>query len=100
MDLISIRDDLSEIIDDLPVTCACQGKTFTATPSEIGGGRMVEVDGVVQEVDGEIIADASDLPASMENGNPIMVDGKNYRVLSVMYHPDNIGVQISLTHYK
>jgi len=96
LDAASMRAELAEIVADLPVTCSFGGTPFTATASEIGGGRAVEVDGVVYEADGEIVADVADVPQDIAADKPITVDGQSYRVLSVMAHPDKVGVTVTL----
>ena len=56
----------------------------------------MEVDGVVYEADGEIVADVADVPVDIAGDKPITVDGRAYRVLAVMPHPDKVGVTITL----
>ena len=96
LDLASIRADLQEIMADLPVSCSYAGVSFTGTMSEITGGRAVEIDGVVFEADGEVICDVADVPSSIAADKPIVVAGKNYRVLSLSRHQDNVGLSITL----
>jgi len=96
LDADSIRADLAEIIADLPVSCSFGGVPFSATSTDFGQRREVEVDGVVYAVDRTIVCDAADITGTIEADDEITVDGVLYRVLDVSAHQDGVGLEIQL----
>lgn len=92
----SIRADLGEIVADLPVTCSYKGTSFTATSSDFGLGRSVEIDGELHDVDRTIVADSADVPEGLRAPDTITVDGEVYRVERVSEHQDGVGLEIDL----
>ena len=96
LDLVSIRADLSEIVADLPVTCSFADTSFTATSTDSGESRTVEIDGELTEIDRTIVCDVDDVPASVESDKQITVDGTTYRILRLSLHQDGVGLEIDL----
>ncbi len=89
------RNDLAAIIGDMPVQCDIRGHAFTATSSEDGGERLIEIEGIEVDADRTIVADAADLP-ELDGDDPITVDGKLYRIANPIYHQDGVGVELRL----
>ena len=96
LDLASLRSDLAECVADLPVACSMRGQVFTATSSDDGETREVEIDGVIIEVDRLIVADIADLPADPQSDERVTVGGKLYRILTPSFHQDGIGIELRL----
>jgi hypothetical protein len=96
LDTDIFSDDLAEVIADLPVTCVFRGRTFTATSSDDGSTRALEIEGVLYDVDRSIVFEKDDLPTLPKSDEPLTVGGKAYRVLQINEHPDGHGVECSL----
>ena len=96
LDIASFRSDLAEVIDDLPVACTMRGQAFTATSSDDGETREVEIDGTIMEVDRIIVADIADLPPDPQSGEKVTVGGKEYRIMTAAVHQDGVGVELRL----
>ncbi len=96
LDIDFIRSDMTEIVADLPVACTHRGQTFEATSSDFGMSRAVEIDGVIVDVDRQIVCDSANLPEGVVASDPITVDGSAYRILNLSEHQDGVGIEINL----
>lgn len=96
LDAATLRADLAEVVADLPVACSHGGVAFTATSTDAGSSRQVEVDGALFTVERTIVCDASAVSASIKGDDLINVGGVQYRVLTVTRHPDGVGLEIDL----
>lgn len=103
--LSSIRSDLSEVVQDLPIQCVLKGVTFTATASDFSENRSVEVEGVLFSVSQTLVADVlrlANVPGGVEgvrSNDEITVDGNRRRILNTSLHQDGIGIEINLKPY-
>jgi len=91
-----LRADLSECVADLPITCVHASGSFSATSSEYGETREVELDGDVYTVDRTVVADVANVPVAMKPDDKLTVGGKPYRILTLEPHQDSVGVTIEL----
>ena len=96
LDAADLAADLAEIIADLPVTCAFAGVSFSATSTDAGSSRTVEIDGELFNVDRTIVCNVSHVSTAIKADSPITVDGVAYRVLDLSRHPDGVGLEINL----
>ncbi len=96
LDLDSIADDLSEVIADLPVSCAYKGTAFAATSTDAGTSRMVEIEGELHTVDRSIVTAAVAVLSGAKGDDAITVDGTAYRIMSISRHQDGVGVEVNL----
>jgi hypothetical protein len=89
--------DVEEAVGDLPVACVFDGHRFTATSSENGTTRAVEVEGMIVDVDLTLCFPRSALKTLPQSDDEITAGGAGYRVLRVASHPSGIGgVELSL----
>jgi hypothetical protein len=96
LDAASIAADLAEIVADLPVACAFGGVSFSATSTDAGSARTVEIDGELYSVDRTIVCNAAHVASTIKGDDQITVGGVSYRVLDVSRHPDGVGLEINL----
>jgi hypothetical protein len=96
LDAADFAADLDEIVADLPVACMFAGVPFSATSTDAGSSRTVEIDGELYSVDRTVVCNAAHVPASIKADAPITVGGIAYRVLDVSRHPDGVGLEINL----
>jgi len=90
------RADLAACMADLPVTCSYKGATFTATGSEGGTEREIEIAGEIMEVDRTIVFDVSALTALPDADEVVIVAGARYRVQRRIDHQDGVGCELLL----
>jgi hypothetical protein len=91
-----LRSDLAAIMADLPVTCSYKGTSFTATASELGTEREIEVAGEIMEVDRTIVFDASALTTLPSADEVVIVGVSRYRVQRRVDHQDGVGCELLL----
>jgi hypothetical protein len=96
LDATSIAADLAEIVADLPVACVFGGVSFSATSTDAGSSRTVEIDGELFNVDRTIVCNVSHVAATIKGDDLVTVGGVVYRVLDVSRHQDGVGLEINL----
>ena len=91
--------DMAEAVGDLPVACVhvASGKAFTATASELGTTRAIEIEGTLVEIDLTLVAARSQFATLPQSDDQVTVAGALYRVLRVGGHASGMGgVELSL----
>ena len=96
LDVTELASDLAEIIADLPISCIHGGVTFSATSTDSGSSRVVEVDGELYKIARTIVCNAAHVAAGIKGDDIITVGGVEYRVLDVSRHQDGVGLEINL----
>ena len=96
LDADELRDDLTECVNDLPVTVKCAGSSFTATSSDWSGSRVIDVDGEMLEVDRQLVCDIDNLPTKAVQDEVVTIAGTDFRILSVSKHQDAVGCELNL----
>jgi hypothetical protein len=95
----SFDADVAEAVGDLPVACVhvASGRKFTATASELGTTRAIEIEGQLVEIDLMLVAARSQFATLPQSDDQVTVAGALYRILRMGGHASGIGgVEMSL----
>ena len=87
-----LADDLGEMIADLPATMIYGGREYTVTASEVTGSKRIEIEGMEDAHDLEVVAEVGDFTAGPHpKPNAVCkVDDVGYKILRVQESPDGL----------
>lgn len=90
MNLSQMASDLAYMISDLPVTVTVDGRSWTCTAGDLGGGMELDEGGLVELPSREYVGLVSGLAIVPTTASVVVDAGKTYRVVTVAKSADGL----------